>query len=79
MDLRVMQERERVHGALYRGIRVYKGLVYRDREGHEGNHGEIMGEELDDSKGRVLKKLWKEKEKVTSKNRINKEDEEELK
>jgi len=29
----------------------------------------LWGEKLDGSKGRMLRKLWKEKEKVTSKNR----------
>jgi len=35
-------------------------------------------EELGDSKGRLLRKLWKEREKVISRNRSNREDEEEV-
>jgi len=38
----------------------------------------VWDEELGDSKGRVLRKLWKEKEKVISRNRSNREDEEEV-
>jgi len=42
MDLRVMWQTEGVHGALYRGMRDYKGLFHKNRKGQGGSPGEIV-------------------------------------
>jgi len=34
----------------------------------------MWSEELDDTKGKVLRKLWKERERAISRNKLNKKD-----